>query len=188
MGEGKHIMATIRHGQTLLIICFIIYMIWWYRGFRPAISISRVKGLNGLLLAITALTGIAGIILSLQAPAEPAVMKIQPIAILIIGVVGYIALLLVTGLMFKRSVTSELLLIVVWTMLEVYVITLLNSAGGLTDTRFGIMCGVIAVAFLGSMICYCLYYRLEEKAAFYTAMAPLVAGIVSMVVLLLMAR
>ena len=73
---------------------------------------------------------------------------------------------------FARPVTSELLLIVVWTMLEVYVITVLNSAGGLTDTRFGIMCGVIAVAFLGSMVCYCLYYRLEEKVALYVAMLP----------------
>lgn len=181
-------MATIRHGQTLLIICFIIYLIWWYRGFRPGVNVSRVKGLNGLLLAITALTGIAGIILSLQAPAEPAVMKIQPIAILIVGVVGYIVLLLVTTQLFRRPVTSELLLIVVWTMLEVYVITLLNSAGGLTDTRFGIMCGVIAATFLGSMVCYCLYYRLEEKAAFYVAMVPLIAGIASMTVLLLMVR
>lgn len=181
-------MNDILHGQTLLIICFIIYLIWWYRGFRPGVDVSRVKGLNGLLLAITAITGIAGVILSLLVPAGTDTMKIQPSAILIVGVAAYVALLLVTRLLFARPVTSELLLIVVWTMLEVYVITVLNSAGGLTDTRFGAMCGVIAVAFLGSMVCYCLYYRLEEKVAFYVAMLPLVAGIGTMAAVLLMAQ
>lgn len=178
-------MNDILNGQALLIICFIIYLIWWYRGFRPDVDVSRVKGLNGLLLAITALTGIAGVILSLRATAGTNTMKIQPSAILIVGVAAYVALLLVTRLLFVRPVTSELLLIVVWTMLEVYVITVLNSAGRLTDTRFGIMCGVIAVAFLGSMVCYCLYYRLEEKTSFYVAMVPLVTGIGTMTALML---
>lgn len=181
-------MNDILHGQTLLIICFIIYLIWWYRGFQPGVDVSRVKGLNGLLLAITALTGIAGVILSLRVPAETSVLKIQPAAILIVGVAAYVALLLVTRLLFHRVITSELLLIVAWTVLEVYVITVLNSAGGLTDTRFGIMCGVIAAAFFGSMVCYCLYYRLEEKTAFFVAMVPLAAGIGTMATVLLMAQ
>jgi hypothetical protein len=47
------------------------------------------------------------------------------------------------------------------------------------------MCGVIAVAFLGSMVCYCLYYRLEEKTSFYVAMVPLVTGIGTMTALML---
>jgi hypothetical protein len=100
-------------------------------------------------------------------------------------VAAYVALLLVTRLLFVRPVTSELLLIVVWTMLEVYVITVLNSAGRLTDTRFGIMCGVIAGDFLGSMVCYSVYYRLEEKTSFYVAMVPLVTGIGTMTALML---
>lgn len=175
------------HGQILLIICFLFYLIWWYRGFRPGTSISRVRGLNGLLLAITALTGIAGIILSLTGDV-PATLMINPAVILVTGIVGYILLLLITRFLFDRIVTSELLLIVAWTMLEVWVVNCLNGAGLLPGARFGIMIGVLALAFLGSMVCYVLYYRIEEKAAFYTAMAPLIAGIVSMTVLLLMVR
>ena len=70
------------HGQILLIICFLFYLIWWYRGFRPNTSVSRVKGLNELLLLITALTGIGGVILSLTGDV-PATLMISPAAILV---------------------------------------------------------------------------------------------------------
>ena len=175
------------HGQILLIFCFLFYLIWWYRGFRPGVSVIRVRGLNGLILAITALTGIAGVALSLTGDV-PTTLKISHTAILSTGIVAYIVLLLVTRFLLDRVVTSELLLIVAWTMLEVWVANCLDGAGRLPGARFGIMIAVLALACLGSMVCYVLYYRIEEKAAFYTAMAPLIAGIVSMVVLLLMAR
>ena len=64
----------------------------------------------------------------------------------------------------------------------------LDGAGMLSNTRFWVMIAVLALAFIGSMVCYVLYYRIEEKAAFYTAMVPLIAGIVCMVTLVGMAR
>ena len=170
-------------GQILLIICFVIYCIWWYRGFRPGVNVSRVNGLNGLLLAVTALTGAIGIALSLLSTSTASPL-ISPATILISGVVGYIVLLLITRFLFDRIVTSELLLIVVWTLLEIWVI----CSGILPESRFWTMIAVIAVAFVISMICYVAYYKMEEMKAFYTAMAPLILGIVSMTVLVLMVR
>lgn len=175
------------HGQILLIICFLFYLIWWYRGFRPNTSVSRVKGLNELLLLITALTGIGGVILSLTGDV-PATLMISPAAILVTGIAAYVVLLFVTRFLLNRVVTSELLLIVAWTTLEVWVVNCLDGAGMLSNTRFWVMIAVLALAFIGSMVCYVLYYRIEEKAAFYTAMVPLIAGIVCMVTLVGMAR
>ena len=53
------IRGQILNGQVLLIICFIIYPVWWYRGFLPGCAVSRVKSFNGLLLLVTAVAGIA---------------------------------------------------------------------------------------------------------------------------------
>jgi len=174
---------NILNGQILLIICFLFYLIWWYRGFRPGSTVSRVKGLNGLLLFITALTGIGGVILSLTGDA-PASVMISPFAILTSGIIAYIVLLLVTRFLFNRIVTSELFLIVAWTTLEVWVLNCLDGAGMLSNTRFWVMTTVLAIAFLGSMVCYVLYYRLVGRRAFYVAMIPLIAGIVSMVTMI----
>ena len=51
-------MNRIITGQIILILCCVVYLVWWYRGFRPGVSVSRVSGLNGLLLAVTAILGI----------------------------------------------------------------------------------------------------------------------------------
>lgn len=173
-------MRRILLGQILLIICFIFYLIWWYRGFRPGVApATRVQGINGLLLALTVLFGVAGIAFSLM-PGSVATLRIDPTLILTVGVGSYVILLLLTRFIFHRTVTSELLLIVAWTMLEVWVIDWLNGAAALSDDSFSIMLAVIAVAFFSSMVLYVAYYRMEEMKAFYTAMVPLATGIVTM--------
>ena len=53
-------------GQILLILCCVVYLVWWYRGFRPGVYVSRAGGVNGVLLLITAALGMAGIIFSLM--------------------------------------------------------------------------------------------------------------------------
>lgn len=184
MMPNKHQLLS---GQILLIICFVLYLIWWYRGFRPGSAVSRVKGFNGLLLTLTAVTGIGGIALSLLST-KTAITLLSPAAILTAGAVGYIVLLLITRFLFNRIVTSELLLIVMWTMLEVWVINCLDGTVWLPGARFWIMCGMLAISFVISMFCYVAYYKMEEMKAFYIAMVPLGLGIVSMTVLMLMAR
>ena len=46
-------------GQILLIICCVFYILWWYRGYRPGVTVNRVGGLNGMLLLMTAAFGLA---------------------------------------------------------------------------------------------------------------------------------
>ena len=176
-------MRRILTGQILLILCCVFYIIWWYRGYRPGSSANRVGGTNGILLMITAALGVAGLSFSLMhvdAIAEP---KISPAIIVIMGIIGYFILLLITRFAFGRIVTTELILIVGWTMLEMTVINRLNAAGFLSGSGFAVMCVVIAAAFLISMVLYVAYYRMEEMKAFYAAMVPLVTEALSMAVL-----
>ena len=170
-------------GQILLILCCIVYLVWWYRGFRPGVSVNRVSGVNGVLLLVTAVLGLAGVAFSLMHDEAPSPWKISPVAIIIGGVIGYIVLLVMTRFIFHRVVTSELFLIVGWTMLEMAVIDQLNAQGVLGDRGFVIMCVVIAAAFIISMVLYVAYYKMEEMKAFYAAMVPLVTEGASMAVL-----
>ena len=68
-------MRRIITGQVLLIICCILYMVWWYRCYRPGEAVNRIGGANGMLL-------------------------------------------LITRFAFNRIVTTELILIVGWTILD----------------------------------------------------------------------
>ena len=174
-------------GQVSLITCFVLYIIWWYRGFRPGVVVNRIGGLNGVLLLAMVALGVAGVWLSLTPlPATTApVLEASNIAIGAIAL--YAVLLLVTRFAFQRAVTTELLLIVGWTALEAAVIVALNAAGTLPNGRFLTMCIVLVAAFSVSIVLYVAYYRMEEMRAFYAAMVPLIAAAASMTVLIALA-
>ena len=173
-------------GQILLIICCIFYMIWWYRGFRPNVEADRLGGINGCLLLITAALGMAGIFFSLMPTPETVGVKYKQMYILIGGVAAYIILMMITRYVFDRIVTSELFLIVGWTMLELSLLNRLSGSGLLSGTKLVAVYVSIALAFVISMILYVAYYRMEDNAAFYSAMVPLVTEAASMVVLVMM--
>ena len=98
-------MRRVMIGQMLLILCCIFYLIWWYRGFRPNVIVSRVGGVNGILLMITAILGLAGIFISMTHIPAVTKPKIDSSVIVLGGIVLYIGLLLVTRLVFRRIVT-----------------------------------------------------------------------------------
>lgn len=181
--EGDRLMRRVMIGQMLLILCCIFYIIWWYRGFRPNVIVRRVGGVNGILLMITAVLGLAGIFISMTHIPAVTKPKIDSSVIVLGGIVLYIGLLLITRLVFRRIVTTELILIVGWTVLELTVINRLNAAGYLSEGKFFAICIVIAIAFLISMVLYVAYYRMEEMKAFYAAMVPLITESVAMAVL-----
>ena len=180
-------MKTIITGQILLILCCIVYLIWWYRGFRPGIYVSRAGGVNGALLLITMVLGFAGVVFSLMPAEKIREPLISQSMIVICGIAAYFILLVVTKVFFNRVVTTELFLIVGWTTLEMQVINRLNAYGRLSDVHFLVMCAMIAAAFVISIVLYVAYYRMEEMRAFYMAMLPLVTEALSMGVLVCLA-
>ncbi len=176
-------MNRIITGQILLILCCIVYLIWWYRGFRPDVNVSRVSGINGGLLAVTVILGITGVVFSLTETDTSRPWKISPVFIIIGGIAAYVSLLFVTRYVFNRVVTTELFLIIGWSMLEVAVINRLYAGKILGESGFTAMCAVITIAFLISIVLYVAYYKMEEMKAFYAAMIPLVTEGAAMAVL-----
>ncbi len=179
-------MRHIITGQILLIVCCIFYMIWWYRGFKPNVEADRLGGINGILLLITAVLGVAGILFSLMPTPETAGTKYGQMYIIIGGIAAYIILMMVTKYAFNRIVTSELFLIVGWTMLELSLLNRLDGSNLLSGTRPMVVYVSVALAFIISMVLYVAYYRMEDNAAFYSAMVPLVTEAASMGMLLVM--
>ena len=177
-------MNRIMIGQILMVLCCMVYLVWWYRGFRPRTNVNRIGGINGILLLVTAGLGIAGIVMSLMPVPVTAEMKVDPIVIAVGGIAAYIILLLITRFCFRRVVTTELLLIVGWAVLEAVVITRLDAAGLLGGSGFIFMCIVLLVAVVISMVLYVAYYRMEEMKAFYAAMVPLVTEAAAMIILI----
>lgn len=176
-------MKQVIFGQILLILCCAVYLVWWYRGFRPGVTVSRIGGINGILLLITAALGFAGIFFSLTPIAAEREFLISQSSIVMAGVVVYILLMLVTMGVFHRVVTTELVLIVGWTVLEAVVVNRLYAAGALSGSGVLVEGIVIAAAFLISIVLYVAYYRMEEMKAFYYAMVPLVTEAAAMGVL-----
>ena len=96
----------------------------------------------------------------------------------------YVMLLLITRTVFHRVVTTELILIVLWAVLEIAVINKLNAGGFLSDKRFIFMAIVIIAVFILDIVLYVAYYRMEEMKAFYAAMVPLITEAAAMTVLI----
>lgn len=174
-------------GQCALILCCVFYLIWWYRGFRPNVTVNRVGGINGILLAVTAVLGVTGTAFSLYSIMDTeGKLPLPPLSIILGGIIAYLLLLVVTKYAFNRIVTSELLLIVVWTMMEAAVVNWLGAEGHLTGFRLAVMVIVLILAFAISIILYVAYYRMEDMKAFYAAMVPLVTEAAVMIVLVVL--
>ena len=181
-------MNRILAGQGALIVCCIFYLIWWYRGYRPGVTVNRVGGVNGLLFAMMVVLGVIGVVFSLTHADEIRARLIPSQTVIIAAVIGFIVLLVITYFCFHRSVTTELFLITLWTALEVGVTDRLYAAGGIGHGGLTLELVIIAVAFAISMVLYVLYYRMEENAAFYAAMVPIVTEALAMASMIIITK
>ena len=93
-------------------------------------------------------------------------------------------MLVLTRVLFKRIVTTELFLIVGWTILETIVADRLYAIGSFSSKSFSAVTVIIAIAFLIGIVLYVAYYRMEEMRAFYAAMIPLVVDAAAMVAMI----
>ena len=101
------------------------------------------------------------------------------IRILIGGICIYILLLAVTVLIFKRPVTTELILIVGWGMLAMAEISALYGFGRFSLRTAWVFIALTAIAAVISLICYTLYYKLDSRAGYLDGCVPLImAGLI----------
>ena len=165
-------------GNILIVVCCGFYLAWWLLAFRPTGANVDMK--TGWLLLPAFITGLAGVILTLRGinaemPNEaPARQLIPGGFILWGGLAALIILLIVTALLLKRPVTTELFLIVGWCMLALSEINALFRSGLFSQ---GLSVGFLVLIFAAaaiSMVCYILYYNLNNAAGFVTGMIPLI--------------
>ena len=84
----------------------------------------------------------------------------------------------------RHIITGQILLIVCWTTLELSLLNRLDGSGLLSGTRLMAVYVSVLLAFIISMVLYVAYYRMEDNAAFYSAMVPLITEAASMGVLI----
>ncbi|MBC3797502.1 hypothetical protein [Acetobacterium tundrae] len=159
-------------GNLLLLFCCVFYLAWWVVTFRPNAPVGSAGVwyiTAALIIGVAAIVILSWGIATLSKHSESI-----PVWLILVGVAAlFVVLLLVTTMIFQRIVTSELLIILVWTGLELSAITVLFGTG-----RFGPETGVILAVLVGivtvvSLICYVLYYRLDEILSYWIGMVPL---------------
>lgn len=170
-------------GNLLLLFCCIFYLAWWVVTFRP----DSIGGSVGVFYIVVAfITGVIAIVLmssgisSLSQSSESI-----PVRFILLGAVAlFIVLVLVTTLVFHRIVTSELIIILIWAALELAVITVLFGTGRFGSGSAVTLAVLAGIATVVSLICYVLYYRLDEATSYWIGMVPLsTAGLVIAVIL-----
>ena len=182
------IMKPLLCGHIFLIICCIFYLIWWCFAFRPGYEGSRISGKAGFLLLITAFFGIVGVALSITGLNQPCSRAAMiPSTIIVIGGISiYLFLMIGSSVLLHRRVTTELILIVGWLMIE---FLSYQSAWYLEWLNAGITVFLMilaAAAALLSLFFYLQYYRVSESRGYVYGMVPLITEAVCMAVFVFM--
>lgn len=170
-------------GNLLLFFCSLFYLIWWVVSFRPGSS----GGSAGVFcIAAAFITGIAAIaLLSVGINSLSHNSKGLPVRYIMIGVaVLYVALLLVTVVVFHRQVTSELIIIHIWVALEISTVVVLHGIGRFGQGRIAALTVLVGISTIIGLICYVLYYRLDGLSSYWVGMVPLATDAFVMAVFL----
>lgn len=163
-------------GNILLIICCAFYLAWWLLAFKPTGAVRGIK--TGWLLIPAFITGLAAVTLAVKGILfESTEAALFPGKYIVWGgIAAYLILLAVTNLLFKRQVTTELLLIVGWAVLALSEINVLYGMGRFSHGLALIFAVVIGAAVLISVVCYVMYYNLGAQAGYFDGMIPLLSA------------
>ncbi|RDB70712.1 hypothetical protein C1876_03100 [Eggerthella sinensis] len=174
-------LALLVGGHASLAVCCGLYLAWWQVFFNP--SAEKPHGaryaVGAACIVGAAVLGIAGVtlcVLGVQGLLPPEARGAALGGIVGCGAALYVVLLTGTVKLFKRPVTTELLLFVAWAALELGVLGVLHGAG-LMGAPFALGLAALAVAvLLASLVCYVRYYRLEAWPAYVAGIIPLAAS------------
>ena len=174
-------------GNLLLFLCSLFYLIWWIVSYRPnSIGISVTSGLSITIASITGIAAVAAMFygISSLSPSSNGL----PVKVILISVFILFLVLLPTSIViFHRTVTSELILIHFWVALVLSAVVVLHGTGHFNFAHTATLVTLTGIATVVGLICYMLYYSLDESARFWNGMIPLIAdSVVSLVFLVVM--
>lgn len=172
--------ALLVGGHAALAACTALYLVWWRLFFDPRRERPRGPRFAAGVACIVgaAVLGVAGVALCavgmadlLPAGARPAVLG----GMAGCGLALYVVLLTGTVKLFKRPVTTELLLFTAWAVLELGVLNVAYAASALAAPVAVALGALVVLVLLASLASYLLYYRLEPLRAYAAGAAPLAA-------------
>lgn len=172
--------ALLVGGHAALAACTALYLAWWRLFFHPRRERPRGPRFAAGVACIVgaAVLGVAGVALCavgmadlLPAGARPAVLG----GMAGCGLALYVVLLTGTVKLFKRPVTTELLLFTAWAVLELGVLNVAYAASALAAPVAVALGALVVLVLLASLSSYLLYYRLEPLRAYAAGAAPLAA-------------
>lgn len=175
-------------GNLLLSTCALFYLAWWCITFSTGNWVNRP--MSGPLLLAAAVSGVAGIALIINGNKKlsEGLHSTHSLFIIIGCIAAYFVLLLLTYLILKRPVTTELFLIIGWLMLELLTVEALSISSVYVHTESVIMAASLIIVTIINMICYMLYYKLDKMAGYRAGMIPLILTAVMGVAIALSAR
>ncbi len=160
----------------MLIACCVFYLAWWLVAFHPTHGIRGFKSgwllIPAFIFAALSIWQITGGIGGVESGSLPVSNGI----IIAAGVITYIVLLIVTSTLFKRMVTSELIIITAWTFFMFAEISAFYGLGMFTETSAIAFVAMILTAAVISLVCYVLFYDLDEAKGYIDGMIPLIAA------------
>jgi len=183
-GLNAHV-KMILTGNVWIIVCCVFYLMWWLVAFRPEGAGTGMKTDWLLLPALAA--GAFGVLMALRGiwkiSPEPGSSLFPGGAVIIGGIAAYALLLVVTLVILKRPVTTELFLIVGWGMLALSAVNALFSVGVFSHGLSVAFVVVVFAIIIVSLILYALYFRMEGVAGYIGGMIPLVLVIAVTIVI-----
>lgn len=173
-------------GHIFLIICGAFYLAWWCYAFYPGYRGSRVTGIAGILLLITAITGLAGVSATIMGIMEKGTREqFIPGTFILFGSVSlYILLLIISSRLLHRQVTTELLLIILWTALEISSYQSAYCAEWIEAGMMWFLIILIGVCAVISLYFYLQFYRVNADRGYVYGMIPLILVEICMVIFL----
>lgn len=166
-------------GNILLVVCCAFYLAWWVLAFKPEGAIKGMK--SGWLLIPAFLFGIISVVCIATGSSVEGQYLISRSVILIGGTVIYVALMLGTAIFLKRQVTTELFLIVGWTVLTFLELNAMYVLGDFSKVMTIIFLVAVVIFAIVSLVCYLLYYNLDSVKGYIDGMVPLILVAVMMI-------
>jgi len=172
-------------GNIWIIVCCVFYLMWWLLAFKPEGAVTGMRTDWLLLPALAA--GAFGVLMALRGiwkiSPEPGSQLFPGGAILIGGIAAYAILLVVTLVILKRPVTTELFLIVGWGMLALSAVNALFAEGSFPHGISIVFVIIVFAIIVVSLILYALYFRMEGASGYIGGMIPLLLVITVTVVI-----
>ena len=171
----------VSHG--LFVLSGATYSIYWV---LEEMAPSQAVLWTFLLSLVFGLGGATGELVDVVASAETGARsnsRFQLRHIVGSGVALLTVTYVLTTVVMGRIVTSELIFVMGWGTLELCSLHETHRRGWLSRRRARVAIILVILALTFGLVCYAVYYLLEDRARFYVGLAPY--GVVSMAMLLI---